>query len=236
MPIKVVPATPDRWDDVVTILGSSSEAGCWCQAPRGREAGRPDRGPDLRPRLLREQLAEDPPAGMLAYVDGEVAGWLGFGRRDRLPRLQRSRTIPAIDDLPVWAVLCFNVRPGFRRRGVATALLEGGVVAWALSRDPEPPRDPGSVDGGRLEDDVEVPRLGVGCKPGTGRPLDATSLLGPDRREPSTCQICGRSYSGESTSRTRSCPVSWNRSNTSRNATLPPGGAGDSRSWPELDS
>ena len=125
--IEVVPATPDRWDDVVTILGSGSEQGCWCQAPRGREAGRPDKGPDLRPRLLREQLAEDPPAGLLAYLDGTVVGWLGFGRRDRLPRLQRSRTIPAVDDQPVWSVLCFNVRPGYRRRGVATALLDGLV-------------------------------------------------------------------------------------------------------------
>ena len=124
--IEVVPATPDRWEDVVTILGKT-EQGCWCQAPRGREAGRPDKGPDLRSRLLREQLAEDPPAGMLAYDDGEVVGWLGFGRRDRLPRLQGSRTIPAVDDLPVWAVLCFNVRAGHRRRGVATALLDGLV-------------------------------------------------------------------------------------------------------------
>src|SRR5215204_4925195 len=77
--IEVVPATPDRWDDVVTILGSGGERGCWCQAPRGRDAGRPDKGPDLRPRLLREQLAEDPPAGMLAYLDGAVVGWLGSG-------------------------------------------------------------------------------------------------------------------------------------------------------------
>jgi GNAT superfamily N-acetyltransferase len=123
--IEVVPATPDRWDDVVTILGNGSEQGCWCQAPRGREAGRPDKGPDLRPRLLREQLAEDPPAGMLAYLDGTVVGWLGFGRRDRLPRLQRSRTIPAVDDRPVWSVLCFNVRVGYRRQGIATALLDG---------------------------------------------------------------------------------------------------------------
>ena len=128
--IEVVPATPDRWEDVVTILGSGGEKGCWCQAPRGREAGRPDKGPDLRPRLLREQSAEDPPAGMLAYLEGEVVGWLGFGPRDRLPRLQHSRTIPAVDDLPVWSVLCFNVRPGYRKRGVATALLDG-LVAYA---------------------------------------------------------------------------------------------------------
>jgi len=37
--IVVVPATPDRWADVVTILGGNGDRGCWCQAPRGRAVG-----------------------------------------------------------------------------------------------------------------------------------------------------------------------------------------------------
>ena len=71
---------------------------------------------------------------MLAYVDGDVAGWCGFGPRPRLPRLVSSRTIPAIDDRPVWSIVCFNVRVGYRRRGVAAALLDGVV---------DSPGDPG---------------------------------------------------------------------------------------------
>lgn len=129
--IEVVPATPECWADVVTVLGGSGDKGCWCQAPRGFDAGRRDTSePGLRRDLLRSQLAESPPAGMLAYVDGEVAGWCGFGVRTLLPRLERSRTIPMVDDEPVWAILCFNVRVGFRRRGVAAALL-AGVVDFA---------------------------------------------------------------------------------------------------------
>jgi GNAT superfamily N-acetyltransferase len=42
-------------------------------------------------------------------------------------RLERSRTIPRIDDLPVWSIVCFDVRPGYRRRGIATALLSGAI-------------------------------------------------------------------------------------------------------------
>jgi GNAT superfamily N-acetyltransferase len=42
-------------------------------------------------------------------------------------RLLRSRTIPAVDDRPVWSVTCFVVRPGFRRRGIARALLAGAI-------------------------------------------------------------------------------------------------------------
>jgi GNAT superfamily N-acetyltransferase len=129
--IEVVPATPDRWDDVVTVLGANGDRGCWCQAPRGFDsAGYGRSEPGRRRKLLRRQLAEVPPAGMLAYVDGEVAGWCGFGVRTALPRLERSRTIPKVDEAPVWAILCFNVRVGFRRQGVAAALLRG-VVDYA---------------------------------------------------------------------------------------------------------
>ena len=124
--IEVVPATPDRWDDVVTILGGNGDLGCWCQAPRGLAVGYGKAEPGARRAALREQLEDQSPAGMLAYVDGEVAGWCGFGPRPRLPRLERSKTIPKVDDQPVWSVLCFNVRVGYRRRGVAAALLEIG--------------------------------------------------------------------------------------------------------------
>jgi GNAT superfamily N-acetyltransferase len=128
--VEVVPATPDRWDDVVTILGRGGDRGCWCQAPRGFAPGHGKSDPGVRRDLLRSQLGDDPPPGMLAYVDGEVAGWCGFGVRTRLPRLERSRTIPKLDDKPVWSILCFNIRVGYRRRGVARALLEG-VVRYA---------------------------------------------------------------------------------------------------------
>lgn len=131
--IEVVPAAPDRWDDVVTVLGGSADKGCWCQAPRGFDTVAAREAIGGRRDLLRQQLAWDPPPGMLAYLDGVVAGWCGFGVRGCLPRLDRSRTIPAIDDRPVWAILCLNIRVGYRRRGVARALVEG-VVAYARER------------------------------------------------------------------------------------------------------
>jgi GNAT superfamily N-acetyltransferase len=43
-------------------------------------------------------------------------------------RLVRSRTIPAVDDRPVWSIVCFLVRSGYRRRGVARALLQGAIA------------------------------------------------------------------------------------------------------------
>ena len=158
-PIEVVPATPDRWDDVVRILGRGGDVGCWCQAPRGIALGYGRSKPGARRVALREQLEEEPPAGMLAYVDGEVAGWCGFGVRTRLPRLERSKTIPKVDDAPVWSVLCFNVRPGFRRRGVAAALLQGVVEYARRSGAPGVEAYPIDPAGGRV--DVSFGYVGV---------------------------------------------------------------------------
>jgi GNAT superfamily N-acetyltransferase len=120
----VVPATPDRFEDVVTILGRNEHA-CLCQYWQMSSGDYSRSSHESRLAALRAQLAEHPAPGMLAYSDGEPVGWLGFGPRTRVGRLVRSRTIPAVDDLPVWSIYCFTVRVGYRRQGIARALLAG---------------------------------------------------------------------------------------------------------------
>jgi GNAT superfamily N-acetyltransferase len=125
--VHVVPATEDRWTDIATILGGDGDRGCWCLYWR-QSAGDYRHTPlEGRPELLRAMTRDDPAPGLVAYLDGEPAGWLGLGPRPRLERLVRSRTIPAIDDLPVWSIVCFSVRVGYRRKGVARALLDGAI-------------------------------------------------------------------------------------------------------------
>jgi len=134
--IEVVPATLERWPDVLTMLGGELDKGCWCQSWRGRDDIARHTG-EPRPQTLRRQLEADrPPPGYLAYVDGQVAGWAGVGVRTRVPRLVNSRTIPALDDAQVWVIGCFLIRVGYRRRGVASALLAGVVDAARAARAP----------------------------------------------------------------------------------------------------
>jgi GNAT superfamily N-acetyltransferase len=150
--INVVPATADRWADIATVLGGNGDRGCWCQAPRGRAIGYGKAPPGARREALRAQIADDdPPPGMLAYIDGEVAGWCGFGPRPNLPRLVNSRTIPTIDDTAVWSILCFNVRVGYRRRGVAAALLDGVIDLARRSGAPGVEAYPIDPEGGRVD-------------------------------------------------------------------------------------
>ena len=129
--IEVVPATADRWPDVMAVMGGSGgDRGCWCQYYRWPSSEFSALGAGGGRRALERQVTEGPPPGLLAYVDGQPVGWVGIGPRHEMGRLVRSRTIPLIDDVPVWSILCFLVRPGFRRRGVTKALLQG-VIAHA---------------------------------------------------------------------------------------------------------
>jgi GNAT superfamily N-acetyltransferase len=133
MRITVEPATSARFDDVALVLGPKKpEASvCWCLSHRvdsktNRELVGPARADYVR------KLCERPVApGVLAYDGAEVVGWAAAAPRSELP-FARSRLIPHVDDLPVWSVWCFRVRPGHRGKGVARALL-GGAVDFARS-------------------------------------------------------------------------------------------------------
>jgi GNAT superfamily N-acetyltransferase len=148
---EIVSATESRWSDVSVLLDASGEQGCFCQAWRGLDAKAVSGGKSRR-QLLREQMRGGPPApGFLAYLDGVPVGWVGVGVRTETPRLMSSRTIPAVDDLPVWSIGCFRIRPGYRRRGVARALLEGVVEAARRAGAPGVEAYPIDPEGRRVE-------------------------------------------------------------------------------------
>ncbi len=148
--IEVRPATLDRWDDVAIVVNHGEEDGCWCQPWRGFDT-KALSGGKSRPELLRQQMQRSPPPGYVAYVDGRAVGWVGISVRTETPRLVSSRTIPTIDDLPVWSIGCFRILPGYRRRGVARALLQGVVDAAREAGAPGVEAYPIDPDGRRVE-------------------------------------------------------------------------------------
>lgn len=113
-----------------------SHTWCWCQywrtAPKdyGNYTAaefREQRIAEKSKAALRRQVESGTPPGMLAFLDGQLVGWLGLGPRPSLQRLVLSKKILSVDDLPVWVIVCFLVRPGYRRRGVTGALLRGAI-------------------------------------------------------------------------------------------------------------
>jgi GNAT superfamily N-acetyltransferase len=75
--------------------------------------------------------------GLVAFSEQEPVGWCAVEPRDRYPHLLGS-PVPwkgrdeDPDDPSVWALTCFVVRAGFRRRGVSYAL---AAAAVAFARD-----------------------------------------------------------------------------------------------------
>jgi GNAT superfamily N-acetyltransferase len=67
-----------------------------------------------------------------------------------MPRLERSRTIPRIDEVAVWSIGCLIVRPGFRRRGVTRALVDGAVEYARAMGAPAIEAYPIDPDGARV--------------------------------------------------------------------------------------
>jgi GNAT superfamily N-acetyltransferase len=134
MSIEILPATGDRFDDAERALDSGDGPECQCQwwlLPNGPWKAA---SVDDRTEMFRAEIAGDRPPGLIAYVDGEPAGWVRVGRRTTQARLARTRdvtgsTTEPLDDDTVWAVTCFVVRKEHRGRGLMNDLLDAAVQA-----------------------------------------------------------------------------------------------------------
>ncbi len=120
---EIVPVTSGRWNDLVQVMGTCSYARkCWCaywylpHAQFRAGWGEANRSP------LEALVKADRRPGLIAYVDGQPAGWVGVAPRRSFDRLNRSRNFAALDDADVWAVNCFVIAPTFRRRGLMARL------------------------------------------------------------------------------------------------------------------
>ncbi len=138
MTIEILPATGDRFDDAETALDSGDGPECQCQWWLLPNVPWKEASIDDRTELFRAELSGDRPPGLIAYVDGEAAGWVRVGPRTAQPRLARTRDVtgstaePIDDDDDVWAVSCFVVRTAHRGQGLTSRLLDAAV---SMARD-----------------------------------------------------------------------------------------------------
>jgi len=65
--------------------------------------------------------------GLLAYMNGEVVGWVAVEPRTAYDKLAHSRVLSPIDDQEVWSVTCFYVARKHRRKGITVSLLKAAV-------------------------------------------------------------------------------------------------------------
>ena len=134
MKLRIEPATPERWDDVVRLFGPRGAcAGCWCMWWRRPAAAWSAGKGDGNRRALRRLVESGTPPGVIAYDGTEPVGWCAVAPRGEYVRLAAARTLKPIDDTPVWSVTCFFVARSHRRRGVTVELLKGAAAFAARS-------------------------------------------------------------------------------------------------------
>lgn len=122
------------WSDVRQVFGTRGDPSrCWCQFFKLSNAEWKASTPAACESALREQQHDQPEPGLIAYLGEEPVGWVAVEPRTRYPTALRGRVVttastePA-DDESVWAVVCFVVRVGFRRRGIGRALVSAAVA------------------------------------------------------------------------------------------------------------
>jgi GNAT superfamily N-acetyltransferase len=127
--LRIEPVTAARWPDLIAVFGERGEASrCWCtyfRMPRREWESTPV---GERRDLLDGVVAAGRQPGLVAYRDGEPVGWVSVApREDFLSHLERTRVLRPAPGEGIWSVLCFVVKPGHRRQGVAAALLRAAV-------------------------------------------------------------------------------------------------------------
>lgn len=137
--ITVVPANEASWEDLEAILGAARchSVRCYCQRFKIAASKWKQTEDDERAFLLRSETNCGNPeaettSGLVAYLDDEPVGWCAMEPRTAYIKLSSSR-VPWTGrnedkkDDSVWAITCFAVRNGYRRRGITYELTRAAV-------------------------------------------------------------------------------------------------------------
>lgn len=129
MTVTIHPLTPERWADFEAVLGPhGGPGGCWCMHPRStHKEYAQSKGAGNRRKMQARVESELPAPGLLAYVDGQPAGWCAVAPRAEFVRLKTSRLFKPVDEEPVWSVTCFMIHKDFRKQGLSAVLLSAAA-------------------------------------------------------------------------------------------------------------
>ena len=127
--LEVHPLTPQRWADLEDLFGPRGACGgCWCMWWRLKRSIFEEQKGESNRQALQAIVEAGQVPGLLAYAAGRAVGWCAVAPRESYPALERSRILKRVNDQPVWSVVCFFVRKGYRHQGVTTALLQAAAV------------------------------------------------------------------------------------------------------------
>ena len=133
--MKVRAITAADWPHIEVLFGANGACGgCWCmwaRLPRGGKLWEESKGEKNR-RSFQRLVRSNKVHAVMAF-DGETpVGWCCFGPRSDFPRLARVRALQRDWKQDTWSVVCFYIHPKWRKKGVASRLLNA-ASAQALA-------------------------------------------------------------------------------------------------------
>jgi GNAT superfamily N-acetyltransferase len=137
MKLDTRPLTADLWPALENLFGKRGACnGCWCMYWRIGPAYR-KRSREKNKAAFKKIVKNGPPPGLLAF-DGDIpVGWCQLAPRSALPWLDHEWRLKRVDEVPVWALSCFYVRIGYRKRGVTSALIAAAIKAAKRAKAPQ---------------------------------------------------------------------------------------------------
>ena len=132
-PLEIHPLDATRWNDLETLFngrGGAQVRGCWCMYYRW--SGEPEiplgmSRSEFRKCALKALVDKGVAPGLIGYRDGKPVAWVSLAPREQYAKLARSSVMRAVDDKPVWSVVCFYTAKEARGQHLAEAMLKGAV-------------------------------------------------------------------------------------------------------------
>ena len=123
--------TDKTWADLEELFdlpGGSIVRGCWCIFYRkaGAVSVSKASGRDNK-QELHALVRSGASPGLVGYADGSPVGWISLGPREDYRKLERSRVMKAVDDTPVWSIVCTFIAKPYRGKGYQHKLLAGAI-------------------------------------------------------------------------------------------------------------
>jgi GNAT superfamily N-acetyltransferase len=120
--------TPENWEDFENLFGPKGAcAGCWCMWWRLKSSEFNKQKGVQNKQAMKEVVDSGEIPGIIAYYKDQPIAWCSSAPRENFSLLNRSRILKAIDDEPVWSVVCLFIKKEYRRKGVSSNLLKAAI-------------------------------------------------------------------------------------------------------------
>ena len=127
----VRPLSEETWahlEELFDLPGGSIVRACWCmfyrtvgQVSTGKAAG------PVHKQELHALVRSGATPGLVGYANDTPVGWISLGPREEYRKLERSRVMKAVDEKPVWSIVCTYVAKSHRGHGYQHKLLAGAI-------------------------------------------------------------------------------------------------------------